>query len=245
MFALWRDVDSLRAGTKAPEPMFIRANTGDCVQYHLVNLVPHEYQLDDYQVKTPTDIIGQHIHLVKFDVTSADGSSNGWNYEDGTLSPGEVRERVAAIRRRHHCAEGATGPNCPLAVPHPFFGAGPGNEWLGAMTTVQRWYADPVTDENAVDRGLGSIFTHDHYGPSTHQQNGLYSSVVIEPRGSRWLAAESDQPLGYQRADGGPTSWAARIITQRPEDSFREFNLQVADFVHAYEKGGGVDALEI
>ncbi|MBD0270770.1 MAG: copper oxidase [Acetobacteraceae bacterium] len=243
MSALWEDVAPTLAGARAPEPLVVRVHSGDCVEYHHANLVPHVYELDDYQVRTPTDIIGQHIHLVKFDVTAADGSANGWNYEDGTLSPGEVRERVAAIRRNYGCAEGATGPNCPLAVPHPFFGAGPGNEWLGAMTTVQRWYADPVTDENGVDRGLGSVFTHDHFGPSTHQQNGLYSSVVIEPRGSVWLSAESDTPLGYTRPDGGPTSWAARIVTQRPENSFREFNLQVADFVQAYAKGGGVDAL--
>ena len=44
----------------------------------------------------PTDTIGQHIHLVKFDVTSSDGSGNGWNYEDGTFSPEEVRERIFA-----------------------------------------------------------------------------------------------------------------------------------------------------
>ena len=31
---------------------------------------PTYYELDDFQVRTPTDIIGQHIHLVKFDVTS-------------------------------------------------------------------------------------------------------------------------------------------------------------------------------
>ena len=34
------------------------------------------YEQDDFQVR-PTDIIGQHIHLVKFDVTSSDGSGNG------------------------------------------------------------------------------------------------------------------------------------------------------------------------
>ncbi|MBK1661417.1 cupredoxin domain-containing protein [Paracraurococcus ruber] len=243
MSALWEDVAPTLAGTRPPEPLVIRVHSGDCVEYQHANLVPHVYELDDYQVRTPTDIIGQHIHLVKFDVTSADGSANGWNYEDGTLAPGEVRERIAAIRRNYGCAEGQTGANCPLAVPHPFFGAGPNNEWLGAMTTVQRWYADPVTDQNGVDRGLGSVFTHDHFGPSTHQQNGLYSSVVIEPRGSTWLMAESDTPLGYQRPDGGPTSWAARIIMPNPAESFREFNLQVADFVHAYAKGGGVDGL--
>ena len=46
---------------------------------------------------TPTDIIGQHIHLPKWDLTTTDGAANGWNYEDGTLSPGAVLERIDAI----------------------------------------------------------------------------------------------------------------------------------------------------
>ena len=69
----------------------MRFNTFDCGVYHHTNLVPEYYELDDYQVRTPTDIIGQHIHLPKWDLTTADGAANGWNYEDGTLSPGSVR----------------------------------------------------------------------------------------------------------------------------------------------------------
>ena len=47
--------------------------------------------------------IGQHIHLVWFDVTSSDGSGNGFNYEDGTFSPDEVIERIHAIRKQNAC----------------------------------------------------------------------------------------------------------------------------------------------
>jgi hypothetical protein len=61
------------------------------------NLVPNYYELDDFQVRTPTDVIGQHIHLVKFDVTASDGAANGYNYEDGTFGPREVRDRIHAI----------------------------------------------------------------------------------------------------------------------------------------------------
>ncbi|MBV1800149.1 hypothetical protein [Siccirubricoccus sp. G192] len=253
MAALWQDVAPTLSGARPPEPLVLRVHAGDCVEYQHANLVPSVYELDDYQIRTPTDIIGQHIHLVKFDVTSADGSSNGWNYEDGTLAPAEVRERIRAIRRHNGCGGSDTGPDCPLPVPHPFFGAGPAltaseggdfpvaGQWVGAMTTFQRWYADPLKGSTGQAREQGAVFTHDHFGPSTHQQTGLYASIVIEPAGSTWLEAESDQRLGYQRADGGPTSWAARIITADPQDSFREFTLQVADFVHAYARGGGVD----
>ena len=62
--------------------------------------MPNYYLVDDFQVRTPTDILGQHIHLVKFDVTSSDGAGNGFNYEDGTFSPQEVQEMIQAIKQR-------------------------------------------------------------------------------------------------------------------------------------------------
>src|ERR1700761_2490056 len=99
MMALWSDIKSLIDGTKPPEPLFVRANNGETVEYWQSNLVPSYYELDDYQVRTPTDIIGQHIHLVKFDVLAADGAANGFNYEDGTFSPQEVQDRIAAISK--------------------------------------------------------------------------------------------------------------------------------------------------
>ncbi|HEV2763119.1 MAG TPA: multicopper oxidase domain-containing protein, partial [Pyrinomonadaceae bacterium] len=95
--ALWGDVAAFKNGTKPPEPLFFRANTNDCVTFQFTNLVPRVYEQDDFQVKTPTDIMGQHIHLVKFDVLASDGAANGFNYEDGSLSPEEVIERINAI----------------------------------------------------------------------------------------------------------------------------------------------------
>ncbi len=242
------------------------------------NLLPNVYELDDYQVRTPTDVVGQHIHLVKFDVTSADGSGNGWNYEDGTLSPQEVEERIHAVREgtraggqpmlgaietdaaldpvvASDCPRigngdarlesneigGMVGPTaaCPLARLHPFFGTKPPTKDLawGARTTVQRWYADPVLND-AWDRGHGSVFTHDHFGPSTHQQTGLYATVLIEPEGSTWRDPESGAALAG-RHDGGPTSWRADILTGDDKTNHREFYLELGDFEHAYLKGGG------
>ena len=74
LLTLWQDVAPTLKGDRPPEPFFFRANSGDVVEYWHTNLVPNYYELDDFQVRTPTDILGQHIHLVKFDVTSSDGS---------------------------------------------------------------------------------------------------------------------------------------------------------------------------
>jgi manganese oxidase len=179
---------------------------------------------------------------VKFDVTASDGAANGFNYEDGSFSPEEVRERACAIRRQNGCElstdvcqfSGPASLACPVPQPHPFFGAGDGGEWLGAQTTTQRWFADPILDNNANDRTMRTVFTHDHFGPSTHQQAGLYAGLVIEPAGSNWRHNETGVPF-YTRHDGGPTSWQAIIEAPNRKD-FREFLLEYGDFQLAYEE---------
>ena len=250
IIALWQDAGPTIAKQKAPEPLVFRFNTFDCMVYHNANLVPQQFEMDDYEVRTPTDIIAQHIHLPKWDLTTSDGAANGWNYEDGTLSPGAVQERIHAINT--FVEDGGvpavgTGsdavfaaPETLVAKPHPYFAgvaAGLGGRfpvaWLGARTTTQRWFADPVVNVAGVDRGLGIIFTHDHYGPSTHQQIGLYATALTEPAGSRWVHNETGRQLGYNPetgapartatavnpvtgnytiSDGGPTSWQAAIL---------------------------------
>jgi hypothetical protein len=238
IITLWQDVVPTIDQERPPEPFVLRMNTFDCTQYVHSNVVPKAYELDDYQVRTPTDIIGQHIHLPKWDLTSADGSANGWNYEDGTLSPQAVVEIIHAINTWNAAPPPGQTPVTTYAITgepvmkssstelsgveeafdeynklhasvHPFFGSTKyASRWVGARSTLQRWFADPVVNVQGVDRGLGIIFTHDHYGPSTHQQVGLYATVLVEPAGSKWVHNEKGVQLG-ENPDG--TSPAGRI----------------------------------
>jgi len=311
IISLWEDAVPVITKAKAPEPMVMRFNSFECGVYHHANLVPEYYELDDYQVRTPTDIIGQHIHLPKWDLTTADGSANGWNYEDGTLSPGSVQERIHALNafvtnpvcadestpdavtglclsglvpdqvangNTHATAAGSTiavpadfAAGTAHALPHPYFSTqmppgGLADKWMGARTTTQRWFFDPVLNTDNEDRGLGLIFTHDHYGPSTHQQVGLYATILTQPSKSTWKHNETGEQLGCRspaeqpelfgtggacRKDGGPTSWQA-IIEPDPLGSqfnpggqivpHREFYFEYTDFQHAYEAGVYVGA---
>jgi manganese oxidase len=240
ILTLWQDVAPTLAGTRPPEPFFFRANTNDCVTFHHTVLVPNVYEQDDFQIKTPTDLMGQHIHLVKFDVTSSDGAGNGFNYEDGTFAPDEVKERIIAIRKFNNCVGAESGDvrdgstTCPKGKFHPFFNV------KYAQTTLQRWFADATLNNNNKDRTLRTVFTHDHFGPSTHQQVGLYAGLVTEPLNSTWRNPETGTPLGGSPVDGGPTSWKADIITQNTVDSYREFLLEFADFTLAYQAGFGI-----
>ncbi|MGH8531259.1 MAG: copper oxidase [Gammaproteobacteria bacterium] len=272
MIALNTDVKDILAGNTPPHPFFIRANSHDCIQYWHTNLVPDYYEPDDFQVRTPTDVLGQHIHLVKFDVTSSDGAANGFNYEDGTLSPEEVQARIEALGKTGFI--GLDGqPKELSAKDHPYFGKAPftpvqTKAWKGAQTTVQRWYADPLLgkvknvytpDKGQVsatgdqDRTLRTVFTHDHFGPSTHQQAGLYAGLLIEPKDSKWYDPEDGKrelgtkkgtawsggpvPADAWKKDGGPTDWQANIVAPVPEESYREFAMLFQDLQLAYDAG--------
>ena len=273
MLTLWKDAQSTIDFTngkpgRQPEPLFFRGNSGDIIEYWHTNLVPNYYLVDDFQVRTPTDILGQHIHLVKFDVTSSDGAGNGFNYEDGTFAPAEVQEVIRAIN--HSPSNGFVNfPGVPLMDPGSAAykaAHGPPKDvfdcvanpaalrcqpcpdgppevtptkrpvclsWLGAQTTIQRWYLDPQVDDTGVDRTVRTVFTHDHFGPSTHQQAGLYAGLLVEPKGSTWTSNDGATTFG-SRSDGGPTSWQARIVTTDPALSYREFALEFQDLALAY-----------
>lgn len=274
ILTLWGDVEDTIQGKRRPEPLFFRSNSFDVVEYWHTNLMPNYYDLDDFQVRTPTDVLGQHIHLVKFDVTASDGAANGFNYEDGTFSPQEVQEQIHAIN--NNC----DGNNCGLFAPDgrsqtklalktiPFFGKGPENEddptkphqWEGAQATVQLWYADPLCNNAHAhgpspcaqdpgvpteDRTIRTVFTHDHFSPSTHQQAGLYAGLLVEPFQSEWFMVDGTK-MGDRVVvgkgtkpirDGGPTSWQALIVPPNKEDSYREFMIEFQDKQLAYDSG--------
>ena len=262
LLSLWGDVNDYLFGNRPPEPFFIRANTNDCVEYWHSNLVPAYYEQDDFEVRTPTDILGQHIHLVKFDVLASDGGANGWNYEDGTLAPEEVRHMIDAINADGGLIVPGQGKRKKLSPEvHPVLGSGPNGDWVGAQTTVQRWFVDDVLNLQGKDRTLRTVFTHDHFGPSTHQQVGLYAGLVVEKENSIWRHPETGQIFG-SRYDGGPTSWRADILEgdvncfgslgdvysaeldRCTDTSYREFLLEFSDFQSAYWEGKPVNAPE-
>ena len=229
-------------GVLKPEPLFFRANSGDCIDYRVTNLFQNkDLNLDDFQIYQGTDIVGQHIHLVKFDVTSSDGAGNGWNYESGALNGEAVRETISAMRRFNGCVGAESGDprdntdTCPVAKPHPKFGAGPNGIWVGAQTLIERWWADPLMNRNTRDRTMRTVFTHDHFSPSGHQHHGLYAGLVIEPTDSTWTNLTGTVTFGSRLSDGGPTSFAANILTGPNQSrSYREFMLEIGDFAIVY-----------
>ncbi|MFD2191030.1 hypothetical protein [Pistricoccus aurantiacus] len=229
-----RQVGEYENRTRAADPFFFRAASGECIAFRHTNRTPGQTSKDAFQVATPVDVIGQHIHLVKFDVTASDGSGNGFNYEDGTLARDHIGHLLEAAN-----APGGTidwsrvpGDERPLALKTD------GGEPV-YQSTMQRWWADPLLDGEGQDRTIATVFTHDHFGPSTIQQHGFYSALLIEPKGSQWL-----KPDGTPLADPKGQAVGTQAIIVTPEDAEvtdnlkgarREFALAVADFALLYD----------
>lgn len=230
----WDRQRSIRT-PQAADPFFFRVHSGDCVTFRHTNRTAAKTGRDPFQVAAPTDIIGQHIHLVKFDVTSSDGSANGFNYEDGTLAAEIIEELI------HASSGSVTGPDgtsASLSVPN--------DPEARYQATYQRWWADPRLDMAGKDQTLGTVFTHDHFGPSNIQQHGFYNALIVEPAKSRWRHPDGS-PMPKLGADGTGAAVGTQAIISTPASSKaadfltgnrREFALAVADFALLYDGSG-------
>lgn len=78
------------------EPLVIRAHAGDCIEVRLTNFLPEFLEGSAFQLRTMTDIVGYHIHLVKFDTIVSDGAANGWNNIAGAKYGETLIERFFA-----------------------------------------------------------------------------------------------------------------------------------------------------
>ncbi|MBP3918298.1 MAG: multicopper oxidase domain-containing protein [Clostridia bacterium] len=89
-------LEKVESGEIRPEPLVIRVNAGDCIEIRLTNFLPEFIGGNAFQRKTLTDIVGYHIHLVKFDTIVSDGSANGWNNIAGARKCETLIERFFA-----------------------------------------------------------------------------------------------------------------------------------------------------
>jgi manganese oxidase len=94
------DAVAVRTGRKAPEPYTIRSRVGDCVQLFTTNdlhldenartPLDHVNRLDGvFMGSEETSEVSTHVHLVKFDEVTSDGTSVGWNYTSSAM-PGQT-----------------------------------------------------------------------------------------------------------------------------------------------------------
>ena len=157
------------------EPLVIRANAEQCIEVRLTNFLPEMLPKTEFQLDTLTDNVGFHIHLVKFDVITADGGANGYN-------------------------NGA----------YVYYGE----------TLIERYYANEE---------LNACFFHDHFNPNSHQQHGVFGTLIVEPKGSTYHDPKTGKQIRY----------GTKAVIKTPSGrKFREFALFVHDFALLFDKDG-------
>lgn len=85
------------------EPLVIRANKGDCIEVRTTNFLPETLPETEFQLKTLTDNVGFHIHLVKYDVVTSDGGANGYNNTASVFYGETLIERYYANEELNTC----------------------------------------------------------------------------------------------------------------------------------------------
>lgn len=221
-----------------PEPLFARVNAGDCVNFNLTNLLPNWFGNDAFVKLIQTNMMGQHIHLVKFDVLASDGSTNGWNYQQAAFTREQMEFNNKVVAGEQPCNKTA---GCTVPKPtdwNPSWGKGmePG------QTIQERWYADYE---------LKTVFSHDHHFAAVDQNRGQFAGLLVEPENTNFRNPKTGQfyQPGNGNVPGAPTcpqtgcegdavGSAMDVIGPGPKDDFREFGLAFQDFVSLTRKGG-------
>lgn len=246
MLVLDKDVDAVLSGAKEPEPFFFRVNAGDCVNFNLTNLLPNWIGNDAFMKLAQTNMVGQHIHLVKFDVLGSDGSSNGWNYQQAAFTKEQLDYNNALLAGTKQCTMtptfyGDPADGCRIPDPANYDPNTTTNRQFNTGQTIhERWYAD---------YGLRTVFTHDHHFPAIAQNRGLFGALVVEPanmdsRNPRTgefyqpINNPANGPVCGTACEGTARGTAMDLIGTGANDDFREFSLAFQDFVLLTKPGG-------
>lgn len=96
-------VNGIERGEIDVEPLVMRANKGDCIEVRLTNFLPETLPATEFQLKTLTDNVSFHIHLVKFDVITSDGGANGYNNIASVFYGETLVERYYANEELNAC----------------------------------------------------------------------------------------------------------------------------------------------
>ncbi len=168
-------ISKIESGEIQPEPLVLRANAGDCIEVRFTNLLPEFIEGSPFQLRTLTDIVGFHIHLLKFDTIVSDGSSNGWN-------------NIAGARQYE--------------------------------TLIERFFANEE---------LNAVLFHDHLFANSHQQHGMFGTIIIEPTGAEYFDPHTGEPLN---------SGTQAVIRTPNGESYREFALFLHDFALLFDGDG-------
>ncbi len=216
IFVLNEDKAAVKNGTGTPNPLAVRADSGDCVAVTLTNELTHtqDDQSPDVNVFHAINI---HIHFVQFDVQGSDGVITGLNFETAVLpdnggTAGETTLASSAAAGATQIQVASTSGLVPgvsievgqgetdtevvakvtaingntLTLDQPLQHAHAAGEKAGVEFVQYRWYADSQN---------GTVFFHDHVDALHSWGHGLFGALIEEPPGSTFHDQVTGAPI--------------------------------------------------
>lgn len=168
MYALDSDLRALKAGTKQPEPLVIRANAGDCVEVTLTNrLDPLKMKPHCFEALEPGQL-GFVDGVLTYPACVDRNPHDEINVPGFEPFPVSARVSMRPQLVNHHEFSGGShvGNNVDSTVAP------------GASTTY-RWYLSPDV--------TGMALLEDRADVQNHLHHGLFGALVIEPAGSSYV----------------------------------------------------------
>ncbi len=91
------------------------------------------------------------------------------------------------------------------------------------------FYGETIIERYFANDELNACFFHDHANPNSHQQHGLFASLIIEPEGSTYHDPKTGKQIKYG---------TKAVIKTSSGRVFREFGLFVHDFALLFDRHG-------
>jgi FtsP/CotA-like multicopper oxidase with cupredoxin domain len=195
IFVLNEDKAAVLNGSKAPVPLVVRDDVGQC------DLLTLTSELNQTAENHQHSKVNMHTHFVQFDPQASDGVITGFSYEQSVapdttaatltaaaaagatsinvtstsgLRPGiSIEVGMGAVDTEITTISAINGNTLTLAT--PLTNAHASGEKAGTEFVQYEWYSD-------VD--AGTVFFHDHVDGIHSWGHGLFAAHIIEPAGS-------------------------------------------------------------
>jgi manganese oxidase len=200
MYVLENELQSIRDGTRQPEPLILRVNVGDCIEVTLRNdLDPNQTKRHCFEAIEPGQLATTAADT--FPECIDEPPQNEVNVPG--FQPFPISPRVSLNPQGVNYHIGSDGANVGLNFDTT---VGPGNE------ITYRWFAEE-------EFGLGML--HDRGDVQNHLHHGLYGGLIVEPAGSTYLDPRTGDPLVSPDGVGLASRQEAVIVDPNGPD-FRE-----------------------
>jgi FtsP/CotA-like multicopper oxidase with cupredoxin domain len=232
VFVLNEDKDRVLAdaasGVKAPDPLAIRSNVGDCVAITLTN------EMNPLQQPK----VNMHTHFVQFDPQSSDGVITGLSFEQ-SVYPNALESRTVTAASPANATQ-VTVTNVTNLRPGIFIAVGSGEanieiRRITAISGTTLTFDRALTSAHAVGESVsvefvqyrwysdvdsGTVFWHDHVNGIESWAHGMFGAHIIEPRGSTY----HDPRTGAEVRSGTIVDIrTTNLVGGGVRSSFREF----------------------